>query len=1799
MNTISCQYRDCISTHLTPKRPRVLFISSVLGTSLTAKADSLGSDYWRENLERPVQFYSAAKRLVEEFPGISVHLEVGPHSALAGPLRQIYAEQGAASIYYCSSLTRGKHDGDSFAATAGHLYCAGTPVSPPVSQSTKVITGLPTFPWHYDGRVWSETRVMAKWRSHQHPLHDLLGLRVVESSDLEPVWRNVLRFADVPWLQDHVLHNNVVFPAAGYVAMAGVAASQLGDGSAGYTVRDVHLSNAMMLQENKDTEVMTTLRPHRLTAKQDSIWYEFNITSHHHAAGWVSHCHGLVTNGRHGVAATQNDGDEAINATALARNVDSERWYKALSRVGLRYGSRFRGLRNMTASVTEQRVSASVQDVQEQWESSYAMHPVALDMVLQSSTVTHVRGVYRNLNKLEVPTYMGELQVGCVPPGAILHLSTWACKDERSSCASIDGKPVFSLRQLTMVPLDDGEGAGSKEKAAYKMQHLQWMPAFDFVDFTKLVKPGRDATSQLELVERLFVLCTIEAAQNDAVGMEPSPPHFSRFVNWMHKQVERFSQPGYPLVPDSAALLGLSSASRRQMIQDCLKSIPSVDALPWGIAIWRAYHHIADVIAGRVDYLDLLHQDGLLTKVYSWQNDLQDLSTLFRLLGNNRPQLRILEVGAGTGGLTAKILNSLQSDYGERLYLKYTFTDISAGFFVQAQDRFKAYTSLEYRVLDISQNPLEQGFKAGSYDLVVASNVLHATPYLVDTLRHCRTLLRDDGYLFLQELSPLTKSANFMMGLFSGWWLGADDGRADEPYISPDEWNIRLGQSGFEKMSQFVWDHEPPYHMNANMIVRPAAGGDALPAAKSLSFTLLTRSEKLGDVEIACATKTALEEQGYEVDHRVWAKDKLLDRPGHGLISFIDVERKAGPLLRNVSEGDLQLLVDLIDQHSQSSLLWLTEPTQLSCQCPHQAQILGVARTARLELGMQFATLELDNLDRGAARIVAKIAHKLLSANNANSNNSHGEDSALDPDMEYALRDETVYISRFHWRPVDRALADITRVEATATNDAVKHMVFGQCGALQSLQWRALFLDDLGPEEVRIQTSAIGMNFKELLHALGVIPIHSEGERVGEVSGSGLEGAGRVLAIGSAVNHVQVGDRVMWLSVDRPGFATQVQIPSAWCVKTPDHLSDEAAATMPVVYYTVISCLVDKANLQRGQSVLIHSATGGVGIAAIHVARWIGAEIYVTVGTSDKVDFVNREFGIPRDRIFHSRDESFVNDIMKATNKAGMDVVLNSLSGELLHASWKCVAMHGCMVEIGQRDLLGHGKLAMAPFLSNRTFTCFNGTQIIYDKRRTQRMLEQLVDLSSRGLIHPIRPITVFDAVHAQDAFRFMQQGQHIGKLVVKFPQNPHDDDKLALPLTQIAPEPSFKSDASYLLVGGTGGLGKSVASWMVSHGARYLIFLSRSAGHGHEHQRFFNELQQGGCRVQCFAGDVADEKLVRAAVMGATQPIAGVIQMAMVLNDVSIVNVDAAAWAAATGPKVDGTWNLHHLLPKDLDFFVLFSSMAGLFGHFGQANYAAANAFLDAFVQYRHAHGLEASVLDLGPIDDVGYVAELPTQHRVTSHAELVREEDFLRVLHLATVKKQPRPQQQQQQSSLRRADHVSDIGSYQGLNQFGMMAPSTLPIADPDNNVIWKRDPRMAIYRNIENMGSSSDSCDAPDAVRSFVASLATDPLKLNDKATARFLASAIESRVASFLMLRDDTKLDLAQPLAALGVDSLVSIELRNWCKQAFGINVTVLELMNSGSIEELGNLVVSRLKTKYTGSSQKTESRALGK
>lgn len=417
-----------------------------------------------------------------------------------------------------------------------------------------------------------------------------------------------------------------------------------------------------------------------------------------------------------------------------------------------------------------------------------------------------------------------------------------------------------------------------------------------------------------------------------------------------------------------------------------------------------------------------------------------------------------------------------------------------------------------------------------------------------------------------------------------------------------------------------------------------------------------------------------------------------------------------------------------------------------------------------------------------------------------------------------------------------------------------------------------------------------------------------------------------------------------------------------------------------------------------------------------------------------------------------------------------------------------------------------------------------------------------------------------------------MQPGSHIGKVVVEIPRPfPAPQPSPGTQTVKSILQAKFDSLASYLLVGGLGGLGRAIAIWMVERGAQHLVFLSPSAGKRAVHEDLIHELKSMACDVQLVNGSVSNASDVKKALAAAVTfgPVKGVFQMSMVLRDQAFSRMSLEEWDTVTRPKIQGTWNLHNELASmevEVDFFVLFSSITALIGQPGQANYSSANTFLDAFVDYRTSLGLPVSAINIGSVHEIGFVAENDETRRkfTTMGLHGVTEQSLFDALTLAITvgvqKKQPELQ-----------------GTFTSHRNFVLGLGSTSPINEDSNATIWK-DLRMAAYHNSTH--SMTEVSVSSDKLSTFLASAKADPSILSAPEGSTLLAMEIGKKLCSFL-LKPEEELDTKLSLSALGMDSLVAIEVRAWWRRTFGFDITVLEMLQKGTLDALGKHAAEKL------------------
>ncbi|MEM9588789.1 MAG: SDR family NAD(P)-dependent oxidoreductase, partial [Planctomycetota bacterium] len=725
------------------------------------------------------------------------------------------------------------------------------------------------------------------------------------------------------------------------------------------------------------------------------------------------------------------------------------------------------------------------------------------------------------------------------------------------------------------------------------------------------------------------------------------------------------------------------------------------------------------------------------------------------------------------------------------------------------------------------------------------------------------------------------------------------------------------------------------------------------------------------------------------------------------------------------------------------------------------------------------------------------------------------------------------------------------KLPGVATRQVDCRLVGGSGGGIDEMRYRVAEPDQamrgLGDGDVEIKVSATGLNFSDVMKALRLYPGQGDGP-----ASLGAECCGRVTAVAADVEDVSVGDEV--IAVAWQSFATKVVVDRRLMTRKPSGLSDAEAAASPIAFLTARYALEECARIRDGESVLVHSASGGVGLAAIQFARRNGAKLFATAGTEEKRRFV-RDLGV--EWVFDSRGLDFDRQIREANGGRGVDVVLNSLPGEALRRGVELLNSGGRFLEIGKRDIYDDMALGLSPFRNNLSFFAIDLDQQFQSEMDQMGSLLRGVgrDLSC-GDLEPI-PVQCFEADQVTDAFRTMQQAKHIGKIVVKYDGPP----SVIFPATSSLPrvrqskdtpaqalepsDPIFRRDRSYWVAGGLGGFGLRIAAWMASRGAGQLVLGGRTGKVSEQQADVLREIEASGTSVSVMATDVSERSQVRRTIeriQNDLSPLAGIVHTAMVLEDRMVDDLDAATLQRVLRPKMLGAWNLHvetseiGPIRDSLEHFILFSSLSSIFGHAGQANYAAANATLDGLAAHRRVQGLPALVVNWGHVGDVGYLAE-----RRELGDRLERQGVMRFSLSEAT-------------------------GCLETLIHSGAVQASVLRMDWSRWRGIGTSDQVSPRFAHLVRQGAFETDSELD------LASLRN----VDDSVRQDLIAQAMSDKLTSLLGLPEH-QIDRQRPLLELGMDSLMAVELRNWMDHRLKVAVPISEMMGASSIDRLSSFV----------------------
>lgn len=1337
-------------------------------------------------------------------------VEIGPHPALQSAVKDTFAsDKTLAALPYTYLVQRNKSAVEQTLQAIGKLFCGGYAVdvdrvnasSLSMTEDKKVrtprmLTDLPPYSFNHNQEYWPESRFCKNFRFRKHGRLDLLGAPVMDWNPAEPKWRHFVRVAENPWLKDHKVTGRIVFPGVGYITMVLEAVKQLAEDRdekvAGFVLRDISIKAALQIPESEEgAEVLLAMAAAPESSVSDSnFWKSFKVSSfNQNTDSWTEHCRGLVKTELETANVAIDDGrEQAAEASANLAKLkdcrercslpfDMSRSYSELETIGLSFGPLFKNLVSVShcpdsaEAIGLVKVPDVAASMPKKFTFPHLIHPTTMDSMIHTFLAA-VQGSSsdKKVSEPMVPVLIKEVRISrdlSSAPGTGFQTYAIASKtSHRRFEANIHcwdpetSHSKLQFRGVQFVPLQSGAAAIGKRQINF---NVVWKPDMDLMTNDQCNtylegisnKKDFDTSKYSKLITAynlsaiIYILDALETLKD--LDEESLPSHLQKYLVWMKFQREQYEQgklmhqvPEWGVVMASEALK-----------QKVLKQVEETGSE--GQMAARIGSNIPKIMRKEVDALQLMFGDGLMDNYYREIHGTENIHQQFRVFldtyGMKNGNLKVLEIGAGTGGTTWPILEALCPSTSFPRVAKYTYTDISPGFFEKAKAKFKAFSHvLEFKKLDIEKDPLDQGYDAGTFDLIIGANVLHATKDMNHTLANVRMLLKPGGKLLLQEATqPQLLGGPLVFGTLPGWWLSKEEFRSLCPLMSESKWDEVLKSNGFSGTDLVLTDYaDPGIHAQSLMISSNPKKRIQLQVSPLKTVVVAPEIMK----SLASGVANSLQKLGASVEQfEHWYQVSALELQQTIVVVLYELGE---PVFPRITEDDFQHVRTILS--NCGGLLWVTKDHMEDLETSLST---GLIRSIRWERDMDESNLVLMQLSpsdvtvENATNHVARI---------------YDEQFVQENDMvnsEYKVQDGVVLVNRLLNADYldEYILSRSGKIPAAARpfgshSDRALKLTTESPGLLNTLQFVdcPVYHTDLGAHDVEVEIKATGLNFRDIMASMGEVK--------GDVLGA--EGSGIVTRVGAEVTSTKPGDRVALLASITGCFQTFARTVDIAVAKIPDSMTYEQAACIPVIGATVIYCLKDLARLSQGESVLVHAAAGGVGQAAIMYAQSIGAEVYATVSNEEKKKVLTETYHIPEDHIFSSRDASFAKGIMRQTQGRGVDVILNSLAGEFLRLSWQCIAHFGRFIEIGKRDIYSNGALEMFPFSRNVTFSSADlETVMARDQKTTARLMTETIELWHQGVFKETTPLNVAPYSNIEESFRMVQAGKHIGKFVL------------------------------------------------------------------------------------------------------------------------------------------------------------------------------------------------------------------------------------------------------------------------------------------------------------------------------------------------------------------------------------------------------------------------------------------------
>lgn len=1775
---------------LEPQQESVPFFSTVTGQRCEGK--DCTADHWARGIRQAVQFVSAVNAVDEH--GVDVWLEISAHPALAISIKECLAARETKAPVVASARREREHA--SALEAALELHRLGVVVDFSAMTPSRHLLTLPTYPWNKE-RWWHEATELRDSRLAPGG-RGLLDVRLPRAT---PTWTTRLDERSLAFLRDHKVDSHIVFPAAAFVEMALEAGIQLFEGQS-FAIEDFEIRKPLIMSDPPDGLILEmSYNPGERTFIIQSC-FEPSDT-------WSVHVVGSLRSER--VESSFGESDWEAPGADLA-SVEPTEFYEYMTNLGLRYGPEFQPVNELNAGGGKSAGVVELSEAIAKRVGEYALHPVILDGALHVFSAG-AQTVEDRKAGMKLPVRFDRI-LYIQSPGASsrVRAEVLNCNEEliegRIELYDEAGKPCVLVDGFRAVAMSSVRRSGASGAGRDIVYHVDWerstaatqnkpLETIPLQDLSETVEEALNEVLDMRGRDKLTAVMSDEddlAAAQVANGLREMGVDCEGGAVFSAEslKVAESMQAVFQCLMDKLEKRGLVKAVAEgwqalKALGEAADSAPEVlrkflvehpGHLPEGMVCAATGAEFGSILQGETDAVqvlfsgpgaDLLEQfygDGLLSS--HWMTGMAaGVQEAACRLPEGRG-LRILEVGAGTGGLAAYILPQL-----ERGLHSYTFTDVSAGFFLPAQQKLAAFPEVEYKAFNLDKSPEEQGFEGGPFDFIVGTNVLHAVADVSTSVGYLHKLLAPGGTLLFMDLATPQLWTEATFGLTSGWWSFTDrELRPDQPLLSREAWAKVLDGVGFEETTTLPGLIGPEGGEGQIGVLGRKSWDTSVPeAVVEEEPTETEAAEDSGEAGEAEVVEVA--EEPKQVEATSWVVFADTAGVGAGLAERL---RSEGKRCRMVARGGdfTSTSEDAFEMNPGNLEDWTKLFESWGADDPPQRFVYMWTIDEKIAAGGKDALMGTDallnlshTLDRFFPTGGASVDHitrggqpagrdhvpvvvsqgpsiglfRVISSEHPNipcrgidlppevsPDDAEGLLNELRNaagDREVALRGEARYAQR-----LSRGLAS---EEQALAKEVPLRLESRERGILDSLKFTAFANEECGPGEVLIKVKAAGMNFRDVLKALALYPAETADARM-----YGDEVAGEIVAIGEGVDNVKVGDQVFGLAVF--GLATHTLARAADVTRIPKGISHEEAATLPVVFMTSWHALKHAARLRKGEWILIHAGAGGVGMAAIQIAHHLGAKVIASAGSPVKRDLL-KTMGVAE--VIDSRKGDFAEQVMELTDRRGVDVVLNALASEAIPMGLSCLAESGRFIEIGKRDIYQNSKLPLFSLRRNASFHVVAMDSIFAgDAELTRDLLKEIVDLVDEGALTPL-PFRTFPACRVDAAFRLMAAGKHIGKVVVAFA-----DPFVHRVGTPWLPNFTVNPEATYLITGGFGGFGKVLAKWLAGAGARHLTLTSRQGTATEGADEFIEELKELGVETLPLAADVGsatDVKRIFKEIKASGHPLKGVFHLAMVIDDAPLADLNPDRLASVMEPKALGAWLLHQgTLKLDLDAFVMFSSISSIFGNPAQGNYSAANSFIDALTHSRHSMGLPSLGVNWGVLGGEGYVAR---NERVAEFLEKqgtssIEPNEVTALLESFLDAHTP-------QAAAIRVDWAKWRQSFRTMQDNPLLERIFADGVEIDDSAGGVGDWRVKI-----------ESAD-PEERESVI-------------------CQAVQDIVGSVLRVKPET-LRADQPLTDLGLDSLMGVEIETLIESSIGVTLPPTSLMRARTIGQIATLISGHL------------------